>query len=213
MAREGVPFVVAGGAILIMLGAAAATAGGWWMWVAAAWVPIAVWVPWFFRDPRRDGPRDARLILAPADGRVLPIVKVVEPDVVGGEAHRVSVFMNVFDVHVNRSPADGTVVHREYRPGAFVNASLDKASEKNERMSLGLSTEQGPLLVRQIAGLVARRIVTDAQVGDRLVQGERIGLIRFGSRVDTFLPTDAVIRVSEGDRTRAGITVIAEWPV
>jgi len=191
---------------------AASTLGGWWIAAAALWLPVALWIPWFFRDPRREGPRDSRLILAPADGRVLKVVQVTEPEVLGGPAHRVSVFMNVFNVHVNRAPADGTVVHRDYRTGAFFNASLDKASEKNEQMSLGVSTERGPLLVRQIAGLVARRIVTDPQVGDRLAQGERFGLIRFGSRVDTFVPLEAVIRVSAGDRARAGITVIAEWP-
>ena len=145
MAREGRPFVIVGAAILVAFGVAAWLVGGWWIVTAAGWLPVALWIPWFFRDPQRDGPRGSRLILAPADGRVLKVVQVTEPDVLGGPAHRVSVFMNVFNVHVNRAPTDGTVVHRDYRAGAFFNASLDKASEKNEQMSLGVSTERGPL--------------------------------------------------------------------
>jgi phosphatidylserine decarboxylase len=120
--------------------------------------------------------------------------------------------MNVFNVHVNRYPAAGTVEYREYRPGKFFNATLDKASTDNERMSLGIRTTHGALLVRQIAGLVARRIVTDHVSGDEVQQGQRLGLIRFGSRVDTFLPPGARVRVKLGDRSVAGTTVLAEWP-
>jgi phosphatidylserine decarboxylase len=130
----------------------------------------------------------------------------------GGPALRISVFMNVFNVHVNRHPVDGTVALRGYRPGRFLNASLDKASADNEQMSLGVRGVRGPVLVRQIAGLIARRIVTDPAVGEPVRQGERLGLIRFGSRVDTFLPPGVTPRVAVGDRTRAGVTVIAEWP-
>jgi phosphatidylserine decarboxylase len=185
--------------------------GGWWWAAAVGWLPVALWVPWFFRDPDRGGPRGGELILAPADGKVVSVVDLREDEFVQGDATRVSVFMNVFNVHVNRHPVDGTVGHREYRPGRFVNATLDKASEHNEQMSLGIRSHRGPVLVRQIAGLVARRIVTDPQVGDSVRQGERLGLIRFGSRVDTFLPRTASVRVREGDRTKAGVTVIAEW--
>ena len=151
------------------------------------------------------------MLIAPADGKVVSIADVEEPLFIGGPARRVSVFMNVFSVHVNRYPASGTVALRQYEPGTFVNATLDKASEKNERMSLGIETARGRILVRQIAGLVARRIVTDAVDGDEVLQGERMGLIRFGSRVDTFFPRDARALVSVGEHTRAGDTPIAEW--
>jgi phosphatidylserine decarboxylase len=205
--------VVGGGAILAGFGAVALLAGGgaWWV-LPLAWLPVALWVPAFFRDPARPGPRGDRLVIAPADGRVVSVGEVDEPAFVGGRALRVSVFMNVFNVHVNRHPVDGTVLLRRYHPGKFLNASLDKSSLDNEQMSLGVRSGRGPVLVRQIAGLIARRIVTDPQVGDPVRQGERLGLIRFGSRVDTFLPAGAQARVRVGDRTRAGVTVIGEWP-
>lgn len=211
IAPEGRPFVLTGALVFAGLGVLGAWLEGWWLVPAAAWLPIALWIPWFFRDPVRAGPRGEELILAPADGKVISVVPVAEREFVGGEATRVSVFMSVFNVHVNRHPVDGTVDHRAYRPGRFVNATLDKASEHNEQMSLGIRTSRGPVLVRQIAGLVARRIVTDPHVGDAVRQGERLGLIRFGSRVDTFVPPGASVRVREGDRTTAGVTVIAEW--
>src|SRR5262249_17398774 len=120
--------------------------------------------------------------------------------------------MNVFNVHVNRYPVSGKVEHREYRPGKFFNATLDKASVDNEQMSLGVRSAKGPVLVRQIAGLIARRIVTDDSVGAMVRQGSRLGLIRFGSRVDSFLPAGALVRVRVGDQAIAGVTVLAEWP-
>jgi phosphatidylserine decarboxylase len=203
---------VAGLVVLAALAALVWWRGGWWLLAPVCWTPVALWVPWFFRDPERPGPRGDHLILAPADGRVVSVVAVDETTFVEARATRVSVFMNVFNVHVNRHPADGAVAQRSYRPGRFVNATLDKASEDNEQMSLGISTARGPLLVRQIAGLVARRIVTDADVGDPVRQGERLGLIRFGSRVDTFVPEGARVVVNTGERTKAGVTVIAEWP-
>ena len=212
LAREGLPFVIGGGAILAAVVVVARLAGGgaWWA-LPLAWLPVALWIPAFFRDPARPGPRGERLVIAPADGRVVSVVEVDEPAFVGGRALRVSVFMNVFDVHVNRHPVDGTVLLRRYHPGKFLNASLDKSSLDNEQMSLGVRSGRGPVLVRQIAGLIARRIVTDPQVGESVRQGERLGLIRFGSRVDTFLPAGAQARVRVGDRTRAGVTVIGEW--
>ena len=211
IAPGGRPFVVAGVLVLAGLAALGISQGGWWWAPAVGWLPVALWVPWFFRDPDRGGPRGGELILAPADGKVVSVVDLQEREFVQGDATRVSVFMNVFNVHVNRHPVDGTVGHREYRPGRFVNATLDKASEHNEQMSVGIRSSRGPVLVRQIAGLIARRIVTDPQVGDPVRQGERLGLIRFGSRVDTFVPRAASVRVRQGDRTKAGVTVIAEW--
>lgn len=212
VAPEGRPFVAVA---ISVLGAFTVVAGAWgsWWWAALGlWVPLALWVPWFFRDPARSGPRGAHLAIAPADGRVVNVVEVHEPTVIGGPALRVSVFMNVLNVHVNRYPVDGEVTHRNYHAGRFFNASLDKASEHNERMSIGLRTPHGPVLVRQIAGLIARRIVTDAHVGDPARQGERLGIIRFGSRVDTFFPPSIQPRVAVGDHTVAGVTVIGEWP-
>lgn len=213
IAPEGRPFVAIGMTVLGGLIALAGTMGGLWWSGAALWLPVAAWVPWFFRDPPRPGPRGDNKVIAPADGRVVSVLEVDEPDVIGGRALRVSIFMNVFNVHVNRYPADGEITHRNYHPGAFVNATLDKASEHNERMSLGLRSPRGPIMVRQIAGLIARRIVTDDALGARVRQGDRLGIIRFGSRVDTFLPPDVRPTVTVGEHTVAGITVIAEWPV
>jgi len=211
IAPEGRPFVVAGVALLAVFAVVATLLGGWWWMLPALWVPFALWTPWFFRNPDRSGPRGDQILIAPADGKVVSITDVDEPMFLQGPARRVSVFMNVFDVHVNRYPANGTIAFRQYDPGTFVNATLDKASEKNERMSLGIETVRGRILVRQIAGLVARRIVTDGAVGDQARQGERMGLIRFGSRVDTFVPRTARVLVSIGDHTGAGVTPIVEW--
>lgn len=212
LAPEGRAIVVASALILLALTTVALQWGGLWAIPAFVWAPVALWVPWFFRDPARDGPRGDHLVLAPADGRVVSIAETDEPDFVAGPAKRISVFMSVFDVHVNRYPVSGAIRYRDYRPGTFVNATLDKASAANERMSLGLETPRGRLLVRQIAGLIARRIVTEGTVGAEIRQGDRMGIIRFGSRVDTFLPTQAIITVRVGERTRAGVTVVAEWP-
>jgi phosphatidylserine decarboxylase len=212
LAPEGRPFVLAGVTVLLALLAVPVALGPGWLVLPALWLPIALWIPAFFRDPARKGPRGEHLVIAPADGRVVSVSEVDEPDVIGGRALRIAVFMNVFNVHVNRHPVDGTVTRRDYRPGRFVNASLDKASVDNERMSLGVRSPRGPVLIRQIAGLVARRIVTDPREGGTVRQGTRLGLIRFGSRVDTYLPAGARPRVAVGDHTRAGITVIAEWP-
>jgi phosphatidylserine decarboxylase len=212
VAPEGWPFIGIATGVLIAFIGAWVIYGGAWLGAAVLWLPIAVWVPWFFRNPERTGRRGDDLVIAPADGKVVSIVEVDEPDFVKGKVTRVSIFMNVFSVHVNRYPTDGIIEYRKYRPGKFVNATLDKASTDNEQMSLGLKSPGGPILVRQIAGLVARRIVTDDEPGSRVNQGERLGIIRFGSRVDTFVSPEARITVSLGDRAVAGQTVIAEWP-
>jgi len=184
---------------------------GWWQ-AALVWLPVALWVIAFFRDPERPGPRGADLLIAPADGRVVSVEGGAdEPDFHATAVTRVSIFMNVFNVHVNRYPATGTVAYRHYNPGRFLNAASEKASLDNEQSSIGLQTDRGKVLVRQIAGLVARRIVTDHSVGHEAVQGERLGIIRFGSRVDLYLPPTAEVMVSVGDKTRAGQTVVAQW--
>jgi len=205
IAPEGRWFIVGAWVILALL----ALSGRWL--AAAVWLPIAVWVVAFFRDPEAAGPRGADLILAPADGRVVAVADVDEPSFFGGTATRVSIFMNVFDCHVNRYPTDGTVAYRHYNQGRFLHAAGEKASLDNEQASIGLTTSHGKVLVRQIAGLIARRIVTDHSVGAAVQQGQRLGMIRFGSRVDLFLPRGTRVLVREGDKTRVGFTLVAQW--
>ena len=204
-APEGRWFIVAAFVILAVL-----LLSRYW-WFALLWLPIAIWVVAFFRDPARSGERGEKLVIAPADGKVVSVVKLQEPAFHQGDAIRVSIFMNVFDCHVNRYPSSGTIAFRQYNPGKFINAAAEKASLENEQSSVGLKTVHGPVLVRQIAGLIARRIVTDHHEGREVTQGERMGMIRFGSRVDVFLPLNAEVLVKEGDRTVAGVTVIARW--
>jgi phosphatidylserine decarboxylase len=206
IAREGWPFI--GAFWLMELGFVLFG----YSTAALVWLPVAIWVIAFFRDPIRTGPRGERLVIAPADGLVVSVRSIDEPDFHGGEVQRVSIFMNVFNVHVNRYPVDGTITYRKYSPGAFVNAAAEKASLDNEQSSVGIVTTRGKVLVRQIAGLIARRIVTDHGEGTAVQQGERMGLIRFGSRVDVFLPNDVVVKVAEGERTVAGVSIIGEWP-
>jgi phosphatidylserine decarboxylase len=205
IAPEGRWFIVAAWAVVALL-----ALRGWWLGVALA-VPIAVWVVVFFRDPERAGPRGGDLVLAPADGRVVSITEVDEPAFFGEATTRVSIFMNVFDCHVNRYPTDGTIAYRHYNAGRFLHAAGEKASLDNEQSSVGLTTPRGKVLIRQIAGLIARRIVTDHQVGTAVHQGDRLGMIRFGSRVDLFLPRGAQVLVREGDKTRVGLTLVARW--
>ena len=196
-------------AALVVLAVRGGSAG-WWI-AAAIWMLLAVWVVAFFRDPERAWTRGPGLIVAPADGKVVGVVEVDEPAFFCDRTVRVSIFMNVFDCHVNRYPADGTVVYRHYNPGQFGHAAAEKASLSNEQSTVGLDTARGKLLVRQIAGLVARRIVTDHQVGTAVRQDERMGMIRFGSRVDLFMPLGVRVLVKPGDTTRVGVTVVAEW--
>ena len=205
VAPEGRPFIA--GAWLIA--AALALLAPWW--AVALWLPIAVWVIAFFRDPNRAGPRGDQWIIAPADGEVVSVVTQDEPSFVGGRTNRVSIFMNVFNVHVNRYPASGTIGYRQYIAGRFGHAGSEKASLDNEQSTVGLATAHGKLLVRQIAGLIARRIVTDHEVGAEVHQGDRMGLIRFGSRVDIFVPVNARILVQAGQKTKAGVTTVAQW--
>ncbi len=177
-------------------------------------VGLTVWCYYFFRDPERMTPTRAGLIVAPADGFVSQIAAAVPPAELGlGPAAmaRISIFMNVFDCHVNRAPIAGTITRIAYRPGKFLNASLDKASSDNERNALVIDLEDGRrLAVVQIAGLVARRIVCDTREGDRIRTGERFGMIRFGSRLDVYLPDGVSPLVVTGQYTTAGETVIAD---
>ena len=196
---------------LALVTAAVRTQSTGWIVGAVLWTLLALWVVAFFRDPERQWARGERLIVAPADGKVVSVVEVDEPAFIRGRATRISIFMNVFDCHVNRYPVDGTVAYRHYNPGSFGHAGAEKSSLSNEQASIGLETPRGKVLVRQIAGLIARRIVTDHQVGAPVRQDERMGMIRFGSRVDLFLPPGTRVLVHVGDTTRVGITVVAEW--
>jgi len=210
-AREGITFIVV--AALIALGAfgVALTRRSWPVWLLAFGLTlIALWVAYFFRDPVRIGERGEQLVISPADGKVVMVTEVQEPTFMKSTVVRVSIFMNVFNVHVNRYPVSGVVRYVEKRAGKFLNAAAPNASMENEQASIGIETGTNHILVRQIAGLIARRIVTDSKEGERVTQGTRMGLIRFGSRVDVFLPADSKLRVKVGDVTYAGVTVVAE---
>ena len=211
-APEGRWFIVGAWVVaLVLIGVAVRTAAPGWIAAAALWSLLAVWVVAFFRDPERTWARGERLIVAPADGKVVSVIEVDEPAFFQGRAQRISIFMNVLDCHVNRYPTDGTVAYRHYNPGAFGHAAAEKSSLSNEQASIGVTAARGKLLIRQIAGLVARRIVTDHEVGTVVHQGERLGMIRFGSRVDLFVPLTTRVLARVGETTRVGVTVVAEW--
>jgi phosphatidylserine decarboxylase len=203
IAREGWPFL----AIALILAAGATL----WcaVWSIPFWI-IFVFVLQFFRDPGREIPQQAGAVLSPCDGRVIKVERTQDP-YGQRDAILVSVFMNVFNVHSNRSPADGTIQKIQYFAGKFVNADLDKASTENERNAIVLSTNDGHLITFvQVAGLIARRILCYVNVGDVLTRGQRYGFIRFGSRVDVYLPLNANVKVSIGDKVSATTTILAQ---
>ena len=206
LAREGWPFIAVAWGIALVAG---------WLWppVGIVLAFLAVWVVAFFRDPIRPGLRGDRFVVAAAEGHVVHVIETDEPMYVKERSVRISIFLSVFDVHVNRYPVDGTVELVHYNKGKFLHAADEKASLENEQSSIGMRGPHGRVLVRQIAGLIARRIVTDSKPGDRVAQGARLGLIRFGSRTDVFLPLSArpAIKVKPGDRVRVGGTVLAEY--
>ena len=210
-AREGLPFMaIAALAAAIAFGLALSRRSFTLWLVALLLLVVALWVAYFFRDPERAGERGDALVVAPADGKVVMMTEVDEPTFIHGRAMRISIFMNVFSVHVNRYPVSGTVKYVNYAPGKFLNAVSEESSLSNEMRSVGIESGENRVLVRQIAGLIARRIVTYSREGDRAVQGERFGIIRFGSRVDVFLPADSRVRVQLGQQTTAGSTILAE---
>lgn len=202
----------------IIAGFVLATVLMWIFWppLGIAGSVLSLWCIWFFRDPDRVPQDGTGAVLAPADGRVLPLVEALPPEELEMDPEpltRISIFMNVFNVHVNRVPADGRIVRTHYRPGRFFNASFDKASAHNERLSALMMLEGGERLAFvQIAGLVARRIRSTLKDGQIVRRGARFGIIRFGSRVDVYLPPEAKACVTEGQHVIAGETVIAELP-
>ena len=210
-AREGLPFILGSAIIAAAAYLLAIERRSWPLWLLAFLLTlVALWVAYFFRDPVRVGERGDRVVISPADGKVVMITEVDEPLFLKARATRISIFMNVFNVHVNRYPVSGVVRLVERKPGRFMNAAAAGASMANEQTSVGLETDGRRLLVRQIAGLIARRIVTDSRDGERVRQGDRMGLIRFGSRVDVFVPAGSAVRVRVGDATYAGVTPVAE---
>jgi len=205
--REGFPFIAVLAFLTVFFG---------WFWAPIFWIGLILtaWCVYFFRDPSRVTPLDTNLVVSPADGRISAVTVGMAPrelDIGDQTRRRISVFMSVFDCHVNRAPLAGRVARIVYRPGKFINADLDKASEDNERNGLVIESAHGPIAVVQIAGLVARRIVCFAEADKEVAAGERIGLIRFGSRVDVYLPLAANVLVSEGQTAIAGETVLARF--
>ncbi len=204
--KEGYPFIAAFFVAAVLLG---------FIWSGLFWIGLVLtgWCAYFFRDPERVVPVDDRLVISPADGIVTAIGPAAPPSELGlsGQMMRISVFMNVFSVHVNRAPVRGRIIKAVHTPGKFVNAALDKASSENERSSLVIEGPQGNVVATQIAGLIARRILTWSKAGEALSVGERFGLIRFGSRVDVFLPEGYRPRVSVGQTAIAGESILAEF--
>lgn len=199
--------------ILAAVGLAGALMGGQRFAYYLFWAALLVagFLSFFFRDPERRPPREADLIISPADGRVVIVAQVEEPFFLQSPAWQVSIFMSPLDVHVNRSPASGRVEYKKYYPGKFLPAFKDKASTDNEQVHLGLATDRGKLLLKQIAGILARRVVCRPRVGESVAAGQRLGLIKFGSRVDLFVPASVRISVTSGQRVRAGETIIGRY--
>ncbi|CDW92962.1 MULTISPECIES: phosphatidylserine decarboxylase [Thiomonas] len=204
LAREGWPFIASSVLLSVIVWALA----GFW-WSLPIWL-LTIFVVQFFRDPARPIPRDPLAVLSPADGRIVAITHAFDP-YAGRDALKISVFMNVFNVHSNRAPVDGALRDVQYFPGKFVNADLDKASEQNERNALVIDCDGRVVTAVQVAGLIARRILCYVKAGDALQRGQRFGFIRFGSRVDVYLPLDTQSRVSIGDKVYASSTVLADF--
>ena len=204
-AKEGFPFIGAAAGVTLL--------AGWlgWFGVAAAAALLTLFVAWFFRNPARVIPRGPRLVVAPGDGKVIAIEEEFEPRYLKDRSLRVTIFLNVFDVHINRMPCEGIVEDVQYQPGLFLVASRPDATIKNEQNALMIRTAEGAkVLCVQVAGLIARRIVCWVSPREKAVRGERFGLIRFGSRMDTFLPIGTAIRVAVGQRVKGGETVLGE---
>jgi phosphatidylserine decarboxylase len=204
-AKEGIPFIGAAAGITLL--------AAWFGWtiVAVGAAILTLFVSWFFRNPSRVIPQGPGLIVAPGDGRVLAIEEEFEPRFIKDRSIRISIFLNVFDVHINRLPCEGVIEDVQYQPGLFLVASKPDATLRNEQNAVMIRTAQGAkVLCVQVAGLIARRIVCWVSPGDRAVRGERFGLIRFGSRMDTFLPIGTAVKVVVGDRVKGGETILGE---
>ncbi len=207
VAVEGLPFIVP--ALLLVIVSAIVFP----IWATTIFAAVFLFVTAFFRNPQRKVPADPKVVVSPADGKVVEVKEIQEKELLGGRAIRISIFMNVFNVHINRIPLGGKVKKVRYFPGKFLVASLDKASEENERNAVLIERTGGvKILVIQIAGLVARRIVSYLKEGDTVKTGDRFGLIRFGSRLDLYLPTNVSVRVTVGDKVKGGQTIMGVLP-
>jgi len=208
IAREGWPLV------FVMIGLAAVLFLLRWPWAGGVLLALGLFTAYFFRDPGRPVPADPRLVLSPADGKVIVAGPAPAGNPLGEGATQVSVFLSIFDVHINRSPVGGRISRVEYHEGEFLPAFQDKASLANEQNSVTIDGGDASRNVafKQIAGLIARRIVFKKKVGDTVAAGERVGMIKFGSRVDVFLPRDTRLRVHKGDRVVAGVSALGERP-
>ena len=203
--KEGIPFIGAAVGVTLL--------AGWlgWIIIAVGAAILTLFVAWFFRNPSRVVPQGPRLIVASGDGKVIAIEEEFEPRFIKDRSIRLTIFLNVFDVHINRIPCEGVVEEVRYQPGLFLVASRPDATLRNEQNALMIRTVEGAkVLCVQVAGLIARRIVCWISSGDRAVRGERFGLIRFGSRMDTFLPIGTVVKVAVGDRVKGGETILGE---
>jgi phosphatidylserine decarboxylase len=199
--------LILAGVVLIFLGLI-----GRWPWITILGLLATGFFAYFFRDPERAIPQEPGVIVSPADGKVVLVDEVQEKEFLEYTARRVAIFMNVFDVHVNRSPAAGVVTEMRHQPGEYKAASRHDAGLRNEQQAVVMESENGPrLLVVQIAGLLARRIIPFVKPGQQLARGERFGMICFGSRVDIYLPPDSPIQVKVGDRVKAGSSIIGRW--
>ncbi|GAB4413474.1 MAG: phosphatidylserine decarboxylase family protein [Thermodesulfovibrionales bacterium] len=205
-APEGYPYIV----FPTLIAVAVITVFGGWTWIALLPLALTLFMVFFFRDPEREIPGGDNIFVSPADGRVILINKVYEDQYLKDEAVEVSIFMSPLNVHVNRSPCDGVVEKVVYTPGRFLSAFKHEASLQNENIAMLLNTAHGRILVRQVAGFLARRAVCRVKPGDVLKKGDRYGIIKFSSRLDVYLPEGAAVRVKSGDRVKAGETVIGE---
>ena len=198
--------------IFLILALAAVATWFIWAWLTLVFLAFFLFTVAFFRDPDRPVPADPNLIVAPADGRVSDIVELDEKEVLKTKTRRVGIFLSIFDVHTNRAPIAGRIVYRQHHEGLCLDARDPDCSEKNEAMTWALENSRGTIVVRQLTGAIARRIVAWANVGDELNKGERFGMIRFGSRTELYLPLEAEVLVKTGDHVSGGSTVIARLP-
>jgi len=204
-AKEGIPFIATGVGVTLL--------AGWlgWVVVAIGAALLTLFVSWFFRNPSRVAPQGSRLVVASGDGKVVAVEEEFEPRFIKDRSIRISIFLNVFDVHINRVPCEGVIEDVQYQPGLILVASKPDATLRNEQNALMIRTAEGvKVLCVQVAGLIARRIVCWVSPGERAVCGERFGLIRFGSRMDTFLPIGTAVKVAVGDRVKGGETILGE---
>lgn len=206
-AKEGFPFIGAAAGLTLIAGLLG------WLPVAVAAAVLTLFVSWFFRNPPRVIPQGPRLVVSPGDGKVLAVEEEFEPRFLKDRAIRISIFLNVFDVHINRIPCEGIIEDVQYQPGLFLVASKPHATLKNEQNAVMIKTVEGAkVLCVQVAGLIARRIVWWVNPKDPAVRGERYGLIRFGSRMDTYVPVGTAMRIAVGDRVKGGETILGELP-